>query len=161
MKRVIMSVLCLAVSMAAVKAQDHKAPIVNAPTAQQAPQTEAVDPNAGVFKFKEETHNYGTVPEGPKAECDFEFTNTGKKPISISNAAGSCGCTVPQWPHEPIMPGKKGVIHVSYNTEGRSGRISKTVTISSDAQQKTMVLSITGDVTPKAAVAKTPETKAN
>lgn len=161
MKRVIMSVLCLAVSMAAVKAQDHKAPIVNNPTAQQAPQTEAVDANAGIFKFKEETHNYGSVPEGPKAECDFEFTNTGKKAITISNAVGSCGCTVPQWPHEPILPGKKGTIHVSYNTEGRAGRISKTVTISSDAQQKSMVLSITGEVTPKVAVAKTPEQKMN
>ncbi len=149
-----MSVLCLAVTMAAVKAQDHKAPIVNAPTPQQVEQPVAVNANAGIFKFKEETHDYGTVVEGPKAECDFEFKNTGKSPITISNAAGSCGCTVPQWPREPIMPGKKGVIHVAYNTQGRTGKISKSVTITSDAQQKSMTLFITGEVKPAAVAAK-------
>ena len=154
MKKVIMSMLCLSLSIAAAKAQEQKpnqAP-PPFPVAQQQP--EAIDKDAGIFKFKEETHNYGTVPEGPKAEYDFEFKNTGKKPITITEAHGSCGCTVPSWPHEPILPGKKGVIHVSYNTDGRPGRISKSVTISSDAQQKTMVLNITGEVTPKAAVAK-------
>ncbi len=150
-----MSVLCLSMCIAAARAQQGKTPPPPPPppppvTAQQ---PEAVDPDAGVFKFKEETHNYGTVPEGPKAEYDFEFKNTGKKPILITEAHGSCGCTVPQWPHDPILPGKKGTIHVSYNTEGRPGRINKTVTISSNAQQKSMVLNITGDVTPKAPAA--------
>lgn len=110
-----------------------------------------VDPDAGKFKFKEETHDYGEVPEGPLAEYDFEFKNVGKKPIVISEAHGSCGCTVPKWPTEPVMPGKKGTIHVTYNTQGRPGPISKEVTINSNAQQSPMVLHIRGTVKPKPA----------
>lgn len=107
------------------------------------------NPNAGKFKFKEETHDFGEVPEGPTAETDFEFKNVGKEPIVIQEAHGSCGCTVPKWPQEPILPGKKGVIHVTYNTAGRPGPISKEVTINSNAQQTPMVLHIRGSVKPK------------
>lgn len=146
MKKVFFSLLCLSLGTAAF-AQEQKPPVPT-PPAQQAP---VVDKDAGKFKFKEETHDYGEVPEGPTAETDFEFKNVGKKPINISEAHGSCGCTVPKWPHEPIMPGKKGVIHVTYNTQGRQGPIDKSVTINSDAQQKPMVLHIKGTVKPKPA----------
>ncbi len=114
-----------------------------------APAKPQVDPNAGSFKFKEETHDFGAVPEGPLAETDFEFKNVGKKPINITEAHGSCGCLVPNWPHEPVLPGKKGVIHVAYNTQGRAGMIMKDVTINSDALQSPMVLHVRGTVTPK------------
>jgi len=110
-----------------------------------------VDPDAGIFKFKEETHDYGTVPEGPLAEYDFEFRNTGKKPIIITEARGSCGCTVPIWPKDPILPKHKGVIHVAYNTAGRVGIISKDVFITSNAQQNPMKLHIMGTVKAKPA----------
>jgi hypothetical protein len=157
MKRVFVSLFCLSLSGGAVFAQDHK--VISAPPAAQAP---AVDPDAGKFKFKEETHDYGEVPEGPLAETDFEFKNVGKKPIMINEAHGSCGCTVPQWPHEPIMPGKKAVIHVAYTTQGRQGPISKDVTINSNAQQSPMVLHIKGTVKPKPVDATaTPPTPAN
>ena len=157
MKKVFFSLLCLSLSSAAAFAQDHKTVATPPPPAAQAP---AMDPDAGKFKFKEETHDYGEVPEGPTAETDFEFKNVGKKPIVISEAHGSCGCTVPVWPKEPILPGKKGVIHVTYNTAGRQGPINKDVTINSDAQQKPMVLHIRGTVKPKPAEATaTPATK--
>ena len=119
-------------------------PAPAAPVAAPAP-----DPDAGVFKFKEETHDYGEVPEGPIAECDFTFKNVGKKPIVIQEAHGSCGCTVPKWPTEPIMPGKTGTIHVNYNTQGRQGPIMKDITITSNAKQSPMVLHIRGNVKPK------------
>ena len=151
MKRVFISLLCLSISGAAAFAQEQKT-VATPPPAVQTP---ATDPDAGKFKFKEETHDYGEVPEGPLAETDFEFKNVGKKPIVINEAHGSCGCTVPQWPHEPIMPGKKGVIHVSYNTQGRQGPIMKDVTINSNAQQSPMVLHIRGTVKPKPAEATT------
>ena len=154
MKRVIIPLLCLCLSGAAAYAQDQKAAPAPPPPPQAA--APAVDPDAGKFKFKEETHDYGEVPEGPTAEYDFEFKNTGKKPINISEAHGSCGCTVPQWPHEPILPGKKGMIHVTYNTAGRPGPIAKDVTINSDAQQKPMVLHIKGTVKPKPVEAQAP-----
>ena len=108
-----------------------------------------VDPKAGKFQFKEEMHDFKTVPEGPLAECDFEFKNVGKKPIIIAEAHGSCGCTVPSWPKDPILPKHKGVIHVTYNTTGRVGMINKDVIITSNAQQSTMKLHLTGIVKAK------------
>lgn len=145
MKKVFIAICCLSLTTIAAKAQDQKAPMQTA-----APEKDA---DAGIFKFKdkENTHDYGTVPEGPTAEYDFEFKNVGKKPIIISEAHGSCGCTVPKWPHEPIAPGKKGTIHVTYNTDHRPGPISKEVTITSDAQEKSTVLHIRGTVTAKPA----------
>jgi len=134
MKKYIIALLCAAATTGAY-AQDKK----------------EVDPNAGKFSFVEETHDYGTVPEGPVADCDFVFTNTGKRPIVIANALGSCGCTVPQWPQQPIKPGEQGTIHVKYTTQGHQGAISKEVTITSDAQQSPMVLHIRGTVAPKPA----------
>lgn len=160
MKKVFITLVCLSVSAAAVKAQDVKpAPVAvqtQAPQAQTpppAPAPKPISPNAGKFKFNEETHDYGEVPEGPTAETDFEFKNVGKEPIIISEAHGSCGCTVPKWPSEPILPGKKGVIHVTYNTQGRQGPIMKDVTINSNAAQQPMVLHIRGTVKPKPAEA--------
>lgn len=149
MKKVMLSVFCAVAFAAVANAQDNKTN-VPPPPPQQAP---AVDPSAGKFKFKKDTHDFGEVPEGPKAECDFEFKNVGKKPITIKEAHGSCGCTVPQWPNEPILPGKKGKIHVVYNTDHRPGPISKEVTINSDAQQSPYVLHIRGTVKAKPAEA--------
>ena len=161
MKKVFIAILCLTISAAAANAQDKKAPAPapNPAPAQVAPP--APDPDAGEFKFKEETHDYGEVPEGPLAEYDFEFKNVGKKPIVINDAHGSCGCTVPTWPREPILPKQKGVIHVSYTTNGRQGPIMKDVTINSNAKQQPMVLHIRGTVKPKpAAPAPAPTTPA-
>ena len=141
MKKV-MIMLCCAVICAAAKAQENKQ-VINTSAIQ------AADPDAGKFKFKEETHDYGEVPEGPFAECDFAFKNTGKKPIVITDAHGSCGCTVPEWPHEPILPGSKANIHVKYTTNGRQGQINKDIIITSNARQSPMVLHIKGTVMPK------------
>jgi len=105
-----------------------------------------VGPNAGVFKFEEENHNFGEVPEGPTAEYDFNFVNTGKEPIIISEAHGSCGCTVPTYSKEPVYPGKKGTIHVVYTTERRPGMINKEIIINSNAKQQPMTLRISGTV---------------
>ena len=153
MKKVFITLLSLSIGAVSAFAQDNKAPVANPnntpPAAAAAPAKPAPDPDAGIFKFKEETHDYGEVPEGPLAETDFEFKNVGKKPITITEAHGSCGCTVPKWPSEPILPGKKGVIHVAYTTQGRQGMIMKDVTINSNAQQSPIVLHIRGTVKPK------------
>ena len=152
MKKVFLTLCCLSIAgIVSVNAQANK-PVQTTPAGQAAPAPAAApapDPDAGEFKFKEETHDYGEVPEGPLAETDFEFKNVGKKPIVITEAHGSCGCTVPHWPQEPIAPGKKGVIHVSYTTQGRQGMIMKDVTINSNAKQSPMVLHIRGTVKPK------------
>jgi len=152
MKKVFFSLLCVTITTMTLHAQDKSKTVSSTPPPPP-PAATAADPDAGKFKFKEETHDYGEVPEGPKAECDFEFKNVGKKPIVISEAHGSCGCTVPQWPTEPILPGKKGKIHVVYNTDHRPGPISKDVTINSNAVQSPMVIHIKGNVKPKPAEA--------
>ena len=87
------------------------------------------------IEFKEETINYGEIEKGKDDGIRvFEFTNTGDEPLVIKNAKSSCGCTVPEWPKDPIAPGGKGQIKVQYNMN--PGPISKTITIESNAINK-------------------------
>ena len=87
------------------------------------------------IEFKEETINYGEVEKGKDNGIRvFEFTNTGDEPLVIKNAKSSCGCTVPEWPKEPIPPGGKSQIKVQYNMN--PGPISKTITIETNAINK-------------------------
>ena len=88
--------------------------------------------NGAKISFTKETHDYGTIKNGANGICTFEFKNTGNAPLIISNAKGSCGCTVPEWPKEPIAPGAKASIKVKYDTS-RQGVINKNVTITSNA----------------------------
>ncbi len=84
------------------------------------------------IKFNKEVHDYGTVKYGGDGTCTFEFTNEGNEALVISNAKGSCGCTVPEWPKEPIAPGASASVKVKYDTN-RPGAINKSVTITSNA----------------------------
>ena len=99
--------------------------------------------------FVKETHDYGTIKYGADGSCTFEFKNVGNAPLIISNAKGSCGCTVPSWPKEPIAPGAKGSIKVQYDTK-RPGPINKSVTITSNAVNggDGTVIRIKGNVLP-------------
>jgi len=98
------------------------------------------------IEFEKETHDYGTINQYADGTCEFKFTNTGNEPLVISNAKGSCGCTVPQWPREPIAPGKTGVIKVKYDTK-RVGIIGKSVTLQSNAtNEPTKTIRIKGNV---------------
>jgi hypothetical protein len=113
----------------------------------------------GVLSFTAESHDFGNVTEGTQATHEFEFTNTGNAPVIISSVNASCGCTTPYWTKEPIAPGKKGKVTASYNSTGRPGMFNKTITVVSNAQPATKVLSIKGAVVPKSelTVAPTPE----
>ena len=101
---------------------------INTFTAQQAI---ALSQGAEI-SFDKSTHDYGQIEKSANGECIFVFTNTGNQPLKISNAKGSCGCTVPQWPREEIAPGASGEIKVRYDTK-RVGVINKSVTIQSNA----------------------------
>jgi hypothetical protein len=103
------------------------------------------NPNAPEITFTQELHDYGTIKNGADGSCEFKFKNTGKEPLIISNARGSCGCTVPTWPKEPIMKGQTAFIQVHYDTK-RTGAFTKTVTIESNAKTATKVLTIKGVV---------------
>ena len=103
----------------------------------------------GKLQFKTETYDFGEVAEGPAAQYDFVFTNTGKEPVLITKAVAGCGCTTPTWPVKPVLPGQKDKIHVSFNTLGKSGPFVKDVTVFSDAEQATVAIHIKGTVKPK------------
>jgi hypothetical protein len=103
------------------------------------------NPNQADIKFEKMVHDYGTIKQGADGGCEFKFTNTGKEPLIISNCQGSCGCTVPSCPKEPILPGKTGVIKVHYDTK-RVGPISKTVMVQSNAKAGTVTIQIKGTV---------------
>jgi hypothetical protein len=98
--------------------------------------------------FEKELHDYGTIEQGANGVYDFKFTNPSKEPLIISNCKGSCGCTVPNWPKEPIRPGASGVIKVSYDTK-RVGAFNKTVTITSNAKEANKTIAIKGVVNVK------------
>ena len=105
----------------------------------------ASNPNAAEISFEKTVHDYGTIVRGSNGTCEFKFTNTGKEPLILSKPRSSCGCTVPTWPKEPILPGNSDMIKVTYNTN-TIGPINKTVTVSSNAQTSTVILSIKGKV---------------
>ena len=118
------------------------------------------NPNAGDFKFSEETHDFGDIPQGTPVTTQFSFTNTGKEPLIIKNCQASCGCTVPSWPKEPILPGKESNIQVTYNA-AHPGQFTKSITITSNAKTPTKVIYIKGNVQQKPAEQTTPDKQPN
>ena len=110
---------------------------------------EVVQTNGAAVEFEKEVHDYGTIDYAADGTCTFEFKNTGNAPLIISNAKGSCGCTVPSWPKEPLAPGATAAITVKYDTK-RPGAINKSVTITSNAvNSPTKVIRIKGQINPK------------
>jgi hypothetical protein len=103
------------------------------------------------LKFEKTTHDFGTFSEeDPVVTYIFKFTNKGDAPLVIHQAVASCGCTVPEYTKEPIKPGAKGEIKVTYNGAGRfPGQFRKTITIHSNAENDLVRLYIKGDMTPK------------
>lgn len=98
------------------------------------------------FKFNEEEFNFGTIKQGESVTHEFNFTNVGNEPLIISKAEGSCGCTVPTFPQEPILKNQSGVIKVTFNSTGKMGIQDKTVTLTSNALQNPMIIHIKGTV---------------
>lgn len=97
--------------------------------------------------FETEIIDYGTIPADSDGTRKFVFTNNGNKPLIISNTQGSCGCTVPTTPKEPIAPGAKGEIGVHYATDRAGQAFTKTITVTSNAEgQPSKVLTIKGNV---------------
>jgi len=104
-----------------------------------------------VLSFEDKTHDFGKVnEEDGKITHVFDFVNKGISPLVISRVQASCGCTTPVWTKEPVEPGKKGTITVTYNPTGRPGAFTKTITVYSNAIDEQMVLTIHGEVIPKA-----------
>ena len=98
------------------------------------------------IKFEEETFDFGKITQGEKVSHSFKFSNTGKSNLIISGASGSCGCTVPEWPKEPVQPGKTGHIDVVFSSEGKSGHADKTVTVVTNCEPATRVIRIKAEI---------------
>ena len=99
-----------------------------------------------MFRFDVETHDFGSINQGEKVSYAFTFKNVGGADLLIREAHGSCGCTIPDYPKTPIPPGGKGIINVTFNSEGKEGMQHKQVTIVANTIPNTKVLVITGEV---------------
>jgi uncharacterized low-complexity protein len=114
------------------------------------PQKPTTSPEtATTMSFEKEMHDFGSVKEGDKVTHVFKFKNTGDKPLIISDAKGSCGCTVPSYPKEPIAPGKSGEIKVEFNSAGKKGSETKYVTLNANTIPAETRLTIKANVIAK------------
>jgi len=155
MKKTILSIALLAFAATGVFAQGKK--LTAAPKAAETPQVVNVSPTDNkaaepttTIKFKEETHEFGNLKEGDPAEFEFVFTNTGKKPLILTDVHPGCGCTTPTWSKDPVMPGKTGIIKASYGTKGRVGAFNKNITVTSNAGTNVIYIKGTVEKAPEA-----------
>tara|TARA_B100001250_G_scaffold144171_1_gene123407 strand:+ start:6112 stop:6600 length:489 start_codon:yes stop_codon:yes gene_type:complete len=154
MKKLFLS-LALLVGFTAVNAQTTKD---LSPTKKQKT-VESSDIVDATIDFKSKVVDYGVIENKSDGARKFIFTNNGTEPLIIKNAKGSCGCTVPTWPRDPIAPGTTGEIGVNYDTK-RVGKFTKTITLTTNADKKPVILTIKGEVNPAPKDAQTPEKKA-
>jgi len=127
------------------------APDVNAkPDKFDPARTQASEPAGPTtsISFKEYSHDFGTIDEGDVEIHIFEFTNTGDEPLILDKCKGSCGCTVPQCPKEPIAPGATGTIEVKFNSKGKKNNQTKKVTVTANTDPGQTILTIIAQVTP-------------
>lgn len=98
------------------------------------------------IRFEEDTFRFGEVLEGEKVSHAFRFSNIGNNDLVIASASGSCGCTVPEWPKEPIKPGQSGVINVVFDSERRAGKAEKSVTVYANTEPSKHMIYLSGFV---------------
>lgn len=105
--------------------------------------------NVARIAFEEEVYDFGAAREGDRVSHTYNFRNTGKIPLMITHAKATCGCTVPEWPAEPIPPGEKGEIKVKFNTTNRPGNQRKPITVTANTYPKATKIYLKGYVAPK------------
>ncbi len=96
--------------------------------------------------LEKKSHDFGTIEEGVQATVTFTFKNTGNAPLVLNSVKASCGCTTPKWTKEPVAPGAEGTITAIYNSKGRPGNFTKTITIQHNGEGGTEFLTIRGVV---------------
>ena len=148
MKKVILAFIIAFVISFTMTAQTKEAPKI------QTTETAA----KSTIDFVSKVVDYGTIEHNADGERKFVFTNNGTEPLIIKNAKGSCGCTVPTWPREPIAPGETAEIGVKYATN-RVGAFTKTITLTTNASKKPVILTVKGKVNPAEKPTDAPEKK--
>ena len=101
------------------------------------------------FTFEQEEHNFGQIRDGDIVSHTFRFTNSGEAPLIISKATAACGCTVPQWPKQPIPVGGSGEIQVQFDSSNKPGMQNKVVTITANTESKVKKLLIRAQGNPR------------
>ena len=145
MKKTLLLAACsLMLAATSVNAQTDK-PVATPAAAPAAPASTAE------MVFEAEEFHFGTIKQGESVTHEFTFTNNGKDDLIITNAQGSCGCTVPLYPKEAIKKGAKATIKVTFNSAGKMGLQDKTVTITSNAKNSPKILHLKGTVEAPAA----------
>lgn len=102
--------------------------------------------NGAKVMIKEDTFNFGKIMQGESVEHEFVIKNSGNGSLIILNVKAACGCTVPEWPEEEILPGEEAIIHVTFNSQYKSGRQNKTVTLITNATPSIHVFTIIGEI---------------
>lgn len=109
--------------------------------------TETIAPDKlTAITFEKSTYDFGVITQGEKVHYDFKFKNTGKNPLIITTAQATCGCTIPEYPKDPIKPGEEGIIKVVFNSEGKMGKQDKIVTITANTNPVKTEINLVGEV---------------
>ena len=108
--------------------------------------SELMENKLPILEIKEDIFDFGTIMQGESVSHEFKLKNIGNGPLLISSAKGSCGCTVPEWPKDPILVGEEERLRVTFNSAGRQGVQKKTVTLQSNTIPNTRVITIKGTV---------------
>ena len=134
-----------------------------APVKPEEDKIEVVADGVPKIKFVEIAHDFGNIKEGTQASYEFKFTNTGNAPLVLESVQASCGCTTPEWSKESIAPGKSGKVIATFNSSGRPGTFTKTITVKYNgaAESNTEYLTIKGFVESAPVVPPSPVTNPN
>lgn len=117
--------------------------LLNQPTAPPS------NPDLTSIHFGRLVHDFGKIKQGEYVSTNFKFANTGKKPLFVIKAEGSCGCTVPRWTREAVLPGNEGNIFVQFDSHNKKGEVEKTVTVTTNTEPRNTVLTIKSTVVPE------------
>ncbi|SHE90604.1 Protein of unknown function [Psychroflexus salarius] len=149
MKRIFLSLLAVG-ALSLTSCKQNAAEEVDTKKAETAAVQDSKEQKFPEMQFDESMHDFGTINEGDIVEHVFTFTNTGEAPLVITNAKGSCGCTVPTYPrNEQIMPGDKGEMTVKFNSNGKPNQQMKSIRITANTEKGTETLRIKAFVNPK------------
>ena len=145
MKKVFLSIMCL--SILAACTNQNSTGSKNPTETQEIATVAAVDTaNSPVFKFEKEVYDFGEIKDGEIVSYDFKFKNIGNSPLIISSATATCGCTIPEYPKEPVAPGAEGLIRVVFNSAGKAGMQNKIISITANTVPSLTELNILGNV---------------
>ncbi|HEY9170237.1 MAG TPA: DUF1573 domain-containing protein [Lutibacter sp.] len=137
-------------SLAFVSCKDKASSKIDSANLETAKERDArISLGTAIIEFDTKDYDFGTVVEGDVVEGIFKISNKGKTDLIITEASASCGCTVPEWPKDAIKPGETAELKFSFDSKGRTGKQSKSITLQTNTENVTEMLRIGGTVSPK------------